>query len=73
MTEEEKNLGVFVDLKMTANSQYEAALMKSTYQLRYFQENGKTLMTLYKALLQPSLELHMQLWSLLIKGDKLKM
>lgn len=29
MTEEQKNLGVFVDLKMTENSQYEAALMKS--------------------------------------------
>lgn len=28
---------------------------------------------LHKALLQPSLELCMQLWSLLIKGHKLKM
>lgn len=73
MTEEEKNLGVFVDLKMTENSQYEAALTKSMYQLRYFQEKGKMLIPLYKALLQLSLELCRQLWSLSIKGDKLKM
>lgn len=73
MTEEEKNLGVFVDLKMTENSQYEAALTESTYQRRYFQEKGKMLVLLYNALLQLSLELCMQLWSLLIKGHKLKM
>lgn len=57
MTEEEKNLGVFVDLKMTKNSQYEAALMKSVYQLRSFQERSKRLILLPKALLQPPLDL----------------
>lgn len=57
MTEEEKNLGVFVDLKMTKNSQYEAALMKSMYQLRSIQENGKTSILLPKALLQSPLDL----------------
>ena len=57
MTEEAKSLGVLVDLKMTENCQYEAALMKSIYPQRYFQEKGKVLMPLY----------------LLIKGRKLKM
>ncbi|KAJ7397730.1 hypothetical protein BTVI_132478 [Pitangus sulphuratus] len=41
VTEEEKNLGVFVDLQMTVNSQCEADLTKSMDQLRYFQDKGK--------------------------------
>lgn len=72
MTEEEKNLGVFVDLKMTKNSQYEAALMKSMISTEIFPGEEQKVNTVTQSSAATSSGF-MQLWSLLIKGHKLQM
>lgn len=70
MTEEGKNLGVFVDLQMTKNSQSEADLTKSTYPWRYFQEKGNV-----NAIIEASAATFSGIMyaTLLIRGPKLKM
>ncbi|CAM5085619.1 unnamed protein product [Eretmochelys imbricata] len=78
VTEEEKDLGVLVDHRMTMSSQCDVAVKNGNVVLGCIRQgissrDKEVLVPLYKALVRPHLEYCVQFWSPMFKKDEFKL
>uniref|UniRef100_K7F000 Reverse transcriptase domain-containing protein n=1 Tax=Pelodiscus sinensis TaxID=13735 RepID=K7F000_PELSI len=78
VTEEEKDLGVLVDYRMTMSRHCDMAVKKANMILGYIRRgissrDKEVLVPLYKALVRPHLEYCVQFWSPMFKQDEFKL